>query len=91
MRTVTVDCEGVENEACLWQLYIDVVMPEGASYFGRNFHAFRDALAGGPGWPGDCELRFVNTAAMRCIGGGPLHRALQDAAASSQFIKVYVE
>ncbi len=64
MKQVIIDCRGIEDCAEFWRRYIDAAQPaEGG--FGRNLDAFRDALAGGPGWPGDCEVILENTAALQ--------------------------
>ena len=60
-RTISVDCTHVHTAAEFWQLYLDVVNPEGADLFGRNLDAFDDALDGGPGFPGMVDVLFVNT------------------------------
>jgi hypothetical protein len=62
MKTVTVDCTGIQKTDELWQRYVDAAQPESAHFFGRNLNAFWDAVErGGPGWPGEVELVFLNT------------------------------
>lgn len=68
MKTITIDCSGVRDEAEFWDRYLKETDTEGSAHFGRNLDARWDALHGGPGWPGDCELRFVNTSAMSRAG-----------------------
>ena len=92
MRTVVVDCDGIKSEAELWQRYLAASSPDGADYFGRNLCAFRDAvLAGGPGWPGECELRFCNTGQLKAIDEGLLYSALLSIAGSSKYVRMHVE
>lgn len=77
MLEVVIDCSAVDSEADLWEAYVAAVMPEGATYFGRNLDAFRDALTGGPGWPGDRIVRFVSTARLR-LREGNFYAALKE-------------
>jgi ribonuclease inhibitor len=61
MKKYILDCESVQSDGDFWDLYCEVVRPEGEGYFGRNLDAFWDAVsAGGPGWPGDCQIELVN-------------------------------
>jgi hypothetical protein len=57
MRTIHIDCAGVQSPGELWQRYVDAAEPEDAVFFGRNLDAFWDAVEhGGPGWPGPAKL-----------------------------------
>ena len=57
-----IDCQNVKSEVDFWKLYVAETHLDSAQYFGRNLAAFWDAVsAGGPGWPGECTLRFINT------------------------------
>ncbi|WP_338846153.1 hypothetical protein V8J88_20645 [Massilia sp. W12] len=79
MSTIIIDCRDVSSEAGFWQLYLLTVRPEGAQFFGRNKSAFRDAICGGgPGWPGEVDLRFIHTASLAAIDQGNLLRFLQE-------------
>lgn len=61
MKKYILDCSSVLSEGDFWELYCEVTHPEGEGYFGRNLAAFWDAVsAGGPGWPGDCQIELVN-------------------------------
>lgn len=80
MPTIKIDCAAVRTEAEFWQLYIDVVRPQGANIFGRNLDAFDDALSGGPGWPGELQLQFRNTSELRALRGGEFLGALTEIA-----------
>lgn len=61
MKKYILDCESVKSDSDFWDLYCEVVRPEDEGYFGRNLDAFWDAVsAGGPGWPGDCQIELVN-------------------------------
>ncbi len=88
MNTYTVDCLEVRTEANFWQAYLDTVKPDGVDYFGRNLHAFRDALSGGPGWPGVCLLRFINTKALIPIQNGEFYNLLISIASESKIIRI---
>jgi RNAse (barnase) inhibitor barstar len=91
MNTVTVDCEGIENERQFWERYLKLVQPEGAGHFGCNLDAFHDALAGGPGWPGEQVVTFVNTAGLRHLRQGSFLSALVEIASQSRFSNVTFE
>ncbi|WP_433931538.1 barstar family protein [Sorangium cellulosum] len=91
MSPVIVDCSAVQTEADFWSAYVRAAEPEGAVYFGRNLDAFWDGLNGGPGWPGECELKFVNTQPLHRLRDGQVIRALRDIASRSTFVKVTLE
>ncbi|MBA5639501.1 barstar family protein [Duganella sp. LX20W] len=91
MRAVTIDCDGVSSEADFWERYVVVAEPEGAGYFGQNLDAFWDGLNGGPGWPGECELHFVNTHTLSTFRGGRFLAALKEIARDSQFVRVLID
>ena len=88
MRIVTIDCLGFGSESEFWKAYLSASRPEGAGFFGRNLDAFRDALQGGPGWPGECTLRFTNTATVEPLRDGAFLRALRDIANESQNVRI---
>ena len=61
MKKYILDCLSLKSDGDFWDLYCEVAQPEGEGYFGRNLDAFWDAVsAGGPGWPGDCQIELVN-------------------------------
>lgn len=91
MRSIIVDCRGVQSEADFWSVYIRATEPEGVEYFGRNLDAFWDGLHGGPGWPGQCELRFVNTESLQDLRNGQFVEALRDIASRSTLVKVTLD
>jgi RNAse (barnase) inhibitor barstar len=92
MSTIVVDCAAVHSEGDLWAAYLDAAKPEGAELFGRNLDAFWDAVsAGGPGWPGECELRFVNTHTLAPLRGGGFLAARKQIAADSTFVPMVFE
>jgi ribonuclease inhibitor len=65
MKKYILDCSSVKSDGDFWDSYCDVVQPEGEGYFGRNLDAFWDAVsAGGPGWPGECQIHLVNVDAF---------------------------
>jgi RNAse (barnase) inhibitor barstar len=76
MNIYTLDCFAISSEVDFWDLYVRVVAPQGAGYFGRNLDAFNDALAGGPGWPGVCQITLINWAGLRRFSGGAFYANL---------------
>lgn len=88
MRTVNIDCSGIESEAAFWTRYLRSTDAEGAGRFGRNLNAFRDALNGGPGWPGECEVRFFNTSRLAALNHGEFLEALRRIADESMNVRV---
>lgn len=82
-ETLLIDCQGVETEAQFWNRYLDAIEPDARPHFGRNLDAFNDALSGGPGWPGDVDVRFINVASLTDIRDGEFLRALEDIGATS--------
>jgi RNAse (barnase) inhibitor barstar len=91
VKTIVVDCSAVQSEADFWSAYLLSAVPEGAGYFGRNLDAFWDGLNGGPGWPGECEVRFINTAHLKRLRDGAFIQALNDIASDSALVKVSIE
>lgn len=83
MKRLVIDCGNLTSINELWELYVHVVQPDGAEHFGRNLDAFNDALAGGPGFPGECELVFRNCGALEELQSGFLGRLKEIAAASN--------
>lgn len=68
---ITIDCSNVGSEEEFWRLYLDSVDAQDSHLFGRNLHAFWDALdGGGPGWPGDVDLHFTNAKSLAPLLGG---------------------
>jgi len=66
MKTYLLDCSRSRCQSDFWDLYLDVIQPEGAEHFGRNLDAFWDAISGGgPGWPGECQLILISTDQLR--------------------------
>ena len=80
MKRFEVDCSSILTPAQFWDTYLAVAQPEGAHLFGRNLDAFSDALSGGPGYPGECELSLVNSSALGRLGDGKFLLALQEIA-----------
>ena len=65
MKKYILDCSSLKSDGDFWDLYCEVVQPEGDGYFGRNLDAFWDAVsASGPGWPGACQIELVNVDAF---------------------------
>jgi RNAse (barnase) inhibitor barstar len=87
-RTIIVDAAGISTEGDFWQRYLDVVKPEGAQYFGRNLNAFWDAIdGGGPGFPGDVDLNFINISGL----GRSFLISLENFASSASHIRITVQ
>jgi ribonuclease inhibitor len=87
-----VDCADVKTEGEFWQAYIRDAQPDGVEFFGRNVAAFWDAVSGGgPGWPGECELHFINTQPLRLLNGGQFYASLKRIANESEFVKIYLQ
>jgi len=62
MKKYILDCAFIKTDGDFWELYCNMVQPEGKEYFGRNLDAFRDAVsAGGPGWPGEYLIELIHT------------------------------
>jgi hypothetical protein len=88
----TIDCGSVLSEMELWEKYVDVTRPEGVEHFGYSLDAFNDAITGGgPGWPGECEIYFINTARVRQFRNGAFHAALERIASDSTSARVHLE
>ncbi|MES2948706.1 MAG: barstar family protein [Pseudomonadota bacterium] len=91
MQSIIVDCRAIQSEADFWSEYVQATEPEAAGYFGRNLDAFWDGLNGGPGWPGECELRIINTKPLQGFRNGQFIDALRSIASRSTFVKVTLE
>jgi len=91
MRSIIVDCGAVRTEADFWSAYVGAVDPEGVGYFGRNLDAFWDGLNGGPGWPGECTLKFIHTQALHGFREGLFMEALREIASQSTLVQVIFE
>ncbi|MDX2006044.1 MAG: hypothetical protein SFU83_12260 [Meiothermus sp.] len=78
-REYLLDCRQVQTEAEFWQLYLDVTYPNLAEKFERTLEAFEQAITGEklPGYPGQCDIRIVNTAHLRHT---PFYQKLQQIA-----------
>lgn len=76
----------------IWEKYVEVTRPEDAVHFGNNLAAFNDAItAGGPGWPGECEIYFTNTTPVQKFGDGEFYRSLQRIASDSTSARIFLE
>ncbi|WP_409306443.1 barstar family protein [Pectobacterium sp. B1J-3] len=91
MKIITINCRNIMTETQFWRCYLQFADVDGAEYFGRNLDAFSDALQGGPGWPGECELHFTETGHIRLWQQGHFYQALKDIALRSSSIRVVVE
>jgi RNAse (barnase) inhibitor barstar len=91
LNVFTIDCARIESEEEFWRAYLTATNPEGAGLFGRNLDAFRDALSGGPGWPGVCVMYFTNTERIQSLQSGYFYEALLEIAHESDDVSVYIE
>lgn len=91
MRVLTIDCSEMRSEQQFWSAYLAAAGSDSEGYFGANLDAFWDALNGGPGWPGECEIRFIKTDPLRLWRDGLFYKALAEIAAESKVVGVYVE
>ena len=78
------------DEEDFWEAYVSVTNPAGSEAFGRNLDAFWDALHGGPGYPGENTVYFVNTSNVKAFRGGSFYTALREIAKESG-AAVYIE
>ena len=88
--TVVIDAAGVASEDEFWERYISATQPVAAGYFGCNLNAFWDAVeGGGPGYPGEVNLHFINVSAMETFPHGKVFlKAFRQIASESKFTKV---
>ena len=91
MHSYTINCAQLKDENEFWQAYLTATKPEGADHFGCNLDAFLDALNGGPGWPGECQLHFANTTNIKTLRAGHFYQALQKIAQDSKLVKIHIE
>jgi hypothetical protein len=87
----TVDCIDVQEENDFWEKYLSVTQPQGVEFFGKNLDAFFDALNGGPGYPGNCVIYFINTTSIKDINSGHFYSALQEISQNSNSVTVHIE
>ena len=80
MKQFAIDCSPIQSPAQFWEAYISATRPLGASIFGRNLDAFHDALSGGPGYPGPCEISLLNSSQLGAIQSGRFLQALREIA-----------
>lgn len=92
MKKIVIDCSALTSEMQLWELYAETTAPEGVEHFGYNLDAFNDAItAGGPGWPGTCEIYFTNMAQVHKFRSGEFYRRLQQIADSAHGVRIVLE
>jgi len=86
MSTTVVDCKGINSKEEFWAHYVSVVKPHGAEFFGRNLDAFWDALdGGGPGFPEQDSVHFINTDDLKLIESGKFYDSLCEIAREARF------
>ncbi len=92
MKTIKLDCQVVLTEGDFWDLYLAATQPQGAGVFGRSIQALQSALADGEaGWPGECELRLVNTQRLKSLRGGIFYEQLRRIAGSTRSVRMELE
>jgi len=95
MRKLDVPCRGSQSEEAFWNAYLEAAQPEGARVFGRNldafWDAFWDALNGGPGWPGECEVRLQDSAALSNLRKGVFLEKLAQISRDSKFVRLVLD
>jgi RNAse (barnase) inhibitor barstar len=91
MSTITIDCSEINSESAFWQRYLIATKPEGAQHFGCNLDAFRDALGGGPGWPGEICIRLTNSEHLKSWREGLFYKGLEAIAQKSKQVAVLLE
>lgn len=92
MQKFIIDCGTVNSAMGFWEKYIEITQPESAASFGYNLDAFNDAITdGGPGWPGECEIYFTNTARIQAWRYGEFYKRLQTIADESTNARLYLE
>ena len=92
MQKFIIDCSAITTEGEFWDKYLEATRPEGAEYFGRNLSAFDDAItAGGPGWPGECEIHFTNTSRIQRFRDGEFYTGMERIAKASSSARVFLE
>lgn len=92
MKKVLIDCSAITSEMQFWELYAEAISPEGIEHFGYNLDAFNDAItAGGPGWPGGCEISFIHMARVHKFRSGAFYRRLQEIAEESRSVRIILE
>ncbi len=92
MKTIKLDCQVVLTEGDFWDLYLAAAQPQGAGVFGRSMKALQSALADGEaGWPGECELKFVNTDRLKNLRGGAFYEQLRRIAGTTGRVRMELE
>ena len=92
MKTIKLDCQVVLTEGDFWDLYLAVAQPQGAGVFGRSMKALQSAWADGEaGWPGECELKLVNTDRLKSLRGGAFYEQLRRIAGNAGRVRVEFE
>lgn len=91
MPVITINCRNITTEPALWSRYLQLTDADGAEYFGCNLDAFSDALHGGPGWPGECSLHFIETETIQLWQQGHFYQLLKSIAQRSAMIRVIVD
>jgi hypothetical protein len=92
MKTIKLDCQVVLTEGDFWDLYLAATQPQGAGIFGRSVKALHAALEEGEaGWPGECELKVVNTQRLKVLRGGSFYEQLSKVAGSAGRVRFNLE
>ena len=92
MKTIRLDCQVVLTEGDFWDLYLAATQPRGAGVFGRSIQALQSALTHGEaGWPGECELKLVNTQRLKSLRGGLFYEQLLRIAGNTRNVRMDLE
>lgn len=92
MKKFVIDCSTVTREMELWEKYVEVTEPEGLEFFGYGLDSFNDAITGGgPGFPGECEIYFTNTARIQRFRDGAFYKSLERIANESTSARIFLE
>lgn len=92
MKKFVIDCSTVTREMELWEKYVEVTEPEGVEFFGYGLDSFNDAITGGgPGFPGECEIYFTNTARIQRFRDGAFYKSLERIANESTSARIFLE
>ncbi len=90
-----IDCKGIKTPYELWQRYLGTVPVHDAQSFGFTLDSFWDGVQwGGPGWPGECELVFKNSNALKdllTLGGKPFLPAFEQLVADTDRIRIRLD
>ena len=78
-KTYQIDCSRIHSETEFWQAYLETTNPNDSSLFAGNIEAFEAALKWekAPGYPGQCEIRLVNSSHLKTLADPYLFERLE--------------